>query len=287
MANRVFGVIEGFYRRPYSFEQRLDLIRFLSKHKLNTYVYGPKADPYHRKKWREPYPISKIREFDKLNELCNALAVDFVYALSPGHRPNLEDVIHKIDSMTAAGITQFSIFFDDIPVLLNQKTADEQVEIANGLYEHLFSNIKNVTLSFCPTQYRGFRKTRYIKTVANRLRREIDVFWTGKTIVAKKITEAEVDKINGVVKRPVLIWDNIFANDYIPGRILRFPYHNREPGIVEQAKGILINPMNNYQESKPLIQTAAQFFHDPYTYDAEQAWRNALNTPYNASLCRP
>ncbi|KPK63946.1 hypothetical protein AMJ83_04540 [candidate division WOR_3 bacterium SM23_42] len=287
MPNRVFGVIEGFYRRPYTFEQRLDLIKFLSDLKLNTYMYGPKADPFHRKKWSEPYPTQKIREFEKLVELCNALSVAFVYALSPINRLNLEKIVRKIDSIIAAGVTQFSLFFDDIPASLNQETADEQVEVANGLYEHLSAKIENVTLTFCPTQYRGFRKTQYIKTMSHKLRREIDVFWTGKSVVAKKITETEIDRINSIVKRPVLIWDNIFANDYIPGRIMRFPYRNRAPGIVRKVRGILINPMNNYKESKPLIHTAAQFFHDPFNYDPGRAWITALNTTTHADFRHP
>ena len=151
----------------------------------------------------------------------------------------------------------------------------------------LSGNLNDATLSFCPTQYRGFRRTQYIKTVSNKLRREIDIFWTGKNVVAKRITETEIDRINCTVKRPVLIWDNIFANDYIPGRILRFPYRNREPGIVEKVKGILINPMNNYQESKPLIHTAAQFFHDPFRYNPKKAWNNALNAIVDADFRHP
>jgi hyaluronoglucosaminidase len=72
-----------------------------------------------------------------------------------------------------------------------------------------------------------------------------------------------------------LIWDNIFANDYIPGKILRFPYRNRTPTIINKIKGILINPMNNYLQSKPLIYTAAEYFKDPENYDPVKAWQNA------------
>ena len=54
----VRGVIEGFYGPPYTFDQRRDLFRFLAEADLNTYVYAPKLDPYHRDRWREPYPPS-------------------------------------------------------------------------------------------------------------------------------------------------------------------------------------------------------------------------------------
>ena len=49
------GIVEGFYGKPWDFEDRMDLLRYFGKLKLNTYIYGPKDDPYHRfPSWREP-----------------------------------------------------------------------------------------------------------------------------------------------------------------------------------------------------------------------------------------
>ena len=79
------------------------------------------------------------------------------------------------------------------------------------------------------------------------------------------------------MKRPLLIWDNIFANDYLPGVILKFPYRYRAPQIVEQTQGILINPMNQYKTSKPLIYTAAEFIKAPYRYVPKEAWKQAMH----------
>ena len=41
------GVVEGFYGNPWSHEVRLSLLDFYGKFKMNTYLYGPKDDPYH------------------------------------------------------------------------------------------------------------------------------------------------------------------------------------------------------------------------------------------------
>ncbi len=280
MAGKVFGVVEGFYRRPYTFDQRLDLIDFLNSLNLNTYVYGPKADKFHRRKWREKYSGKKIREFERLNRHCIERSINFVYALSPVYKTDIEEVIEKIETLVETGIRQFSIFFDDIKVPLTKDTAKKQVDVANGLYEYLREKVKKTSLSFCPTQYHGFKKTEYIKYVAAHLRMNIDTFWTGKNVVSQTITDREVIRINEILNRPVLIWDNIFANDYIPGTILRFPYRRRSPGIVELTRGILLNPMNNYRKSKTLIKTAAMFFHNPQTYDARRAW-NLVSTDQN------
>lgn len=51
----VRGVVEGFYGTPWTHAQRLDMIDFLARRGLNTFVYSPKDDPLMRHRWREPY----------------------------------------------------------------------------------------------------------------------------------------------------------------------------------------------------------------------------------------
>ncbi|UCF70435.1 MAG: beta-N-acetylglucosaminidase domain-containing protein [candidate division WOR-3 bacterium] len=278
MTDKVFGVVEGFYRRPYSLSQRLDLIDFLQDLRLNTYIYGPKADSFHRKNWQKPYPAQRLKEFERMKRYCEDRSIDFVYALSPVHTPNIDDVVQKISTMTATGIVNYSIFFDDIVVPLTTETARLQLSILHALHDFLNDKVKTGSLSFCPTQYRGFKKTAYITYIAENLRSGIDIFWTGKTVVARSITEKDIARITQILRRPVLIWDNLFANDYIPGTIIRFPYRRRSARIITEVRGILINPMNNYRDSKPLIHTAAQFFHDPHGYAPRKAWRIAMQT---------
>src|SRR5262249_38327327 len=56
------GVIEGYYGRPWPADARREVIRFLGAHGMNAFVYGPKNDPYHRDRWREPYPDDALRD---------------------------------------------------------------------------------------------------------------------------------------------------------------------------------------------------------------------------------
>ena len=275
MRDKFFGVVEGFYRKPYTFRERRELVAFLADIGLNTYVYGPKNDVYHRAKWQRLYPRSILKQFENLVKICKKRSIWFNYALSPVVEADTERVVKKINSLVNIGVDHFSLFFDDIKVELSQKTADAQVTIANELLSFLRRNISDPVLLFCPTQYRGFLETEYLKTVANTLEEDVLVLWTGKHVVSKKITVFDVDKITKILKRNPLIWDNIFANDYIPGMILNFPYRHREPEIVERVKGILINPMNHYEKSKPLIYTAAKFFKRPHDYIPREAWREA------------
>ncbi len=265
--SKSYGVVEGFYGKTYSFYERCDLIKFLASLRLNTYVYGPKADPFHRIEYYKLYPPVSMKNFEILNNLAHKYKIKFNYALSPGPKPNIKSIIRKIKSMMDIGIENYSIFFDDIVINLDTNVALMQAECANEVYAIIKTKFKNSQLFFCPSQYRGFEKTAYILTIAKILHKDIKIFWTGKNIVSKKITGKDVDRITGILGRPPLIWDNIFANDYIPGIIIRFPYRNRTPNIINKVSGILLNPMNQYLKSKPLISTAADFFKDPYNYD--------------------
>ena len=274
--NKHFGVVEGFYRRPYTWDERVDCVQLLSETGCNTYVYGPKIDPYHRKRWKEKYPPDDLRKFANLAGESKKRGIHFNYALSPMAYPEPVSLIKKVSSMMNAGVEHFSVFFDDISVPLNADTAKTQCDCANELYAYLKKTISHPVLFFCPTQYRGFKNTDYIQTVARMLDNHIEIFWTGKYVVSHRITDKQLDRITHIYNKPPLIWDNLFANDYIPGVVHAFPYRYRTPSLIDRSNGILINPMNQYRKSRPLIYTAALYFKDPKNYIPREAWRMAI-----------
>jgi hyaluronoglucosaminidase len=241
---------------------------------MNTYVYGPKADLYHRRSWSTPYPRSTMKEFAELCKKAQACGVGFNYALSPLSQPEPTAVVRKLAAMLDTGITQFSLFFDDIKVKLNEKTAVIQIETVVRVLDYLKTQISRPILFFCPTQYRGFKRSEYIHAIADHLPRSVRVFWTGKRVVSKRITKKDLERISLILKRPILIWDNLFANDYVPGIIWRFPYRYRTPLLLDLSDGVLLNPMNQYKASKPLIYTAGLFFKNPHAYVPGKAWKH-------------
>lgn len=228
-----------------------------------------------------------MRQFEKLVTLCEKYGINFNYALSPCTQPDSKKIIRKLTRMIRVGIRQFSLFYDDIQVPLNHETANTQLHGVHELMLFLNSELKDPVLFFCPTQYRGFTRTPYIETVAEKLSKYIHIFWTGKNVVSESITADDIARITRILRRPPLIWDNIFANDYIPETILRFPYYRRSKKIISRVTGILVNPMNQYEPSKHLIQTAAQFFNDPQHYVPQQAWRNVLRTQLHSCNEQP
>ena len=78
------GTVEGFYGTPWSHEARLSQLRFYGQNKMNTYIYGPKDDPYHRDQWRKPYPTDEANRIKELNEVARLNGVNFYWAIHPG-----------------------------------------------------------------------------------------------------------------------------------------------------------------------------------------------------------
>ena len=78
------GVVEGFYGKPWSHRDRLDMIRFLGENGFNMYVYAPKDDSHIRSRWRGTYPRSYTEGIRQLSQAAARSSVDFVFTLSPG-----------------------------------------------------------------------------------------------------------------------------------------------------------------------------------------------------------
>ncbi|HWJ32865.1 MAG TPA: beta-N-acetylglucosaminidase domain-containing protein, partial [Gaiellaceae bacterium] len=119
------GVIEGFYGPPWTHEERLDLIRFCAAEGLDTWVHAPKDDPYHRERWREPYPEP---EAERLAELAGA-AQRFVYAIAPGlsidysSEGDFEALLAKREQVRALGAHEVQLLWDDIELTPNSGRA--------------------------------------------------------------------------------------------------------------------------------------------------------------------
>ena len=92
------GVIEGFYGNPWSHKDRLRQFDFYGQYKMNTYVFGPKDDPYHRARWREPYPADEAAKLKELVDAAHKNKVKFVWAIHPAGDIKwcLEDSINEI-----------------------------------------------------------------------------------------------------------------------------------------------------------------------------------------------
>lgn len=90
---RFRGVVEGFYGTPWSHEARLRQLQFYGENKLNTYIYGPKDDPFHSSpNWRKPYPAKEGSSSCRAGEGSKRERSGFRVGDSSGARHPLGDI---------------------------------------------------------------------------------------------------------------------------------------------------------------------------------------------------
>ena len=283
------GVVEGFYGTPWTQENRIDMINFCNSHGLNAYIYAPKDDPYHRAKWREPYPSDKLNELAKLIKSANDNNVKFIFAVSPGLDLNyssaadLEAMIQKLTTIYNLGVRDFAIFFDDIEA----KDALGQTAFLNLLEESFVKQHDDISpLITVPTEY--FRldminddkvKT-YTKDFSMTLDPDIMVLYTGEGVVQPEINEEQFKAVTDIYGRELGIWWNYPVTDYMEsklalGPVEKLPQHSKIPAI-------FFNPMKYEQLSKIALATGADYAKDPEHYNATNSWNKAIDEQFGS-----
>ena len=279
------GVVEGFYGTPWSHQARLSLIDFYGRYKMNTYIYGPKDDPYHSSPdWRKPYPEDEAADIKELVEACRANYVDFVWAIHPGQdiKWNEEDyaaLVAKFENMYALGVRAFAIFFDDISG--DGANPYRQVELLNRLGEE-FVKVKGdvAPLIICPTDYNRSWANPTERGSLAVYGRELDpsvrVFWTGD-YVCSDLTPATLEWVGSRIQRPALYWWNFPVTDYCRHIVMQGPVYGLDQTLTaENLCGFVSNPMEHAEASKLALYGVADYTWNIEDYDPHANWERGL-----------
>lgn len=279
------GVVEGFYGTPWSHQARLRQLRFYGQNKMNTYIYGPKDDPYHSApNWRLPYPEKEALQLQELVKVAKENEVDFVWAIHPGqdikwNQTDRDNLLAKFEKMYQLGVRSFAVFFDDISG--EGTNPQKQAELMNYVDENFVQAKPDVTpLIMCPTEYNKSWSNppkKYLTTLGDRLNPSIRVMWTGDKVVAD-ITAGSVAWINERIKRPAYIWWNFPVSDYVRDHLLLGPVYGNDTTIADEMSGFVTNPMEYAEASKIAIFSVAAYAWNPVKYDADKTWEDAIHT---------
>ncbi len=293
---RYRGSIEGFYGTPWSHQDRLDHLDYLGDHRMNTYEYAPKDDPYHREKWRDAYPPDKLAQLGELVDRASHNKVDFTFALSPGlsicytSESDYQALIAKFDALYALGARSFNIPLDDIDYNSWHCAADAtkygtgggaagqaQSELLNRVQREWVAKKPGVApLQMVPTEYYNVSESPYKKAIREQLDPAVIVHWTGIGVIPRTITATQAAQAKAVFGHDILIWDNYPVNDYLAGRLPLADYSGREPGIADHVAGVISNPMNQAAVSKIALYSFAEFGWNTPRYDEQASWHRAL-----------
>ncbi len=285
------GSIEGFYGTPWTHRERLAHLDFLGAHRMNTYVYAPKDDPYHRDHWREPYPDEDLARLGELVRRARDNHVTLVFTVSPGlsirysEPAYLMALLDKFAAVRALGCDAFAVALDDIDHHTWHDPADEarfgtpgaaHAWLVNAVRDWAAGAGVTTPVQLVPTEYHGLEDTRYKQDLRERLADDVHVWWTGHDVIPGTITVEEVRRARELFGHPLLVWDNYPVNDYIAGRVPLGPYDGRENGLSAHVEGVLSNPANQVAMSTVALRSFADFSWDDTRFDAAASHRAAL-----------
>jgi len=285
---KIRGVIEGFYGQPWTHEQRLDMIDFISNRGMNTFAYAPKDDPLMRHNWRQPYEGAELARLSELAAACRDNAVDLLYCLSPGlsirysSADDVDALTRKLESVADLGVSFFGLLLDDIPPTL-QQDADraaftDLVDAHISLTERVFGRFQtDQRLIVCPTQYWGRGDEDYISRLGAGIDPRIDIFWTGRAICSPTLDLSDAATFSRATNRPPTYWDNYPVNDVAMTNELHVgPYRGRDRHLYRFSNGVIANGMELFESSKIAFATISDYLRDPDGYEPEESWRRAL-----------
>ena len=279
------GVVEGFYGTPWSHEVRLSLIDFYGANKMNTYIYGPKDDPYHScPDWRLPYPEDEAENISELVRACGKNRVDFVWAIHPGQdiKWNEEDyrnLLNKFNMMYDLGVRAFAIFFDDISGDGTNPT--RQAELLNRLNAEFVKEKGDVRpLIVCPTDYSRLwanpGENGNLAIYGKTLDPSIEVFWTGD-YVCSDLTRETMEWVNSRIRRPAFYWWNFPVTDYARHIVMQGPAYGLDTTLTSgDLCGIVSNPMEYGEASKIALYGVADYSWNTGAYNALDNWERGL-----------
>jgi len=301
------GIVEGFFGPLWSMAHRRRLFTFGAARGMNTYLYAPKDDPYHRKLWRRPYPAAQWRELLRLIGAAQRTQIDFVYGFHPGEGLFFGDeravriLLRKAQRFYDAGVRTFAVLFDDIPSSLSdardRRAFKNSLARAEGAWMAKIiaaqpASWSDVEWWICPSYYsedqmleRVFGKfePNFLETLAQSLPPNIPCFWTGPSVVSKTITLSHVQRIVKKIERPLLLWDNYPVNDLSMRDELHLaPLTGRDPRLPECAYGYLNNPLLQEELSFLPLATCFDYAHAPANYRAESSWTKTVRERFGA-----
>jgi len=301
------GIVEGFFGPPWSMAHRAAMFEVGAARGMNTYLYAPKDDPYHREKWDRPYPRKKWKEMLRLIRSAQKYKIDFVYGFHPGKVLRFSDdepirvLLAKAAQFYDAGVRTFAILFDDIPSRLDyaadRRTFGGSLARAEGVWlakilEHQPVRWSDTDWWICPSYYTddpllarvfGRFEANFLEKMAEQLPPSVACCWTGPKVVCNKITLADARRVARRIKHRLILWDDYPVNDLSMSAEMHLgPLTGQDAGLPAHIYGYLNNPL--LQESLSFIPLATCFDYaaEPAAYDPEKSWELIVKQRFGA-----
>jgi len=291
-----FGIIEGFFGRPYSWAERAEMVRALAPHGYGFYLYAPKADSYLRRNWREPYPAVELEALGAFADVCREAGVRFGVGLSPYElflgfdAPAKVALTAKLAELDALGVADLGVFFDDMKGDLPDLAA-RQIEIVHWIAARTTAS----RLIVCPSYYTddpvldrvfGQRPANYLEDLGAGLDPAIQLMWTGEEVCSRQYSPGHLARVSEQMRRKPFLWDNYPVNDgpRMSQHLHLRAFTGRPANIAAHISGHAVNTASQAVLSRIPALTLAESYAQGDNYEYLAAFRRAAVTVLGTDL---
>lgn len=279
------GFIEGFYGFPWSHEDRISLMRFGGRFKMNSYIFAPKDDKYHNSAWRTLYPADELAKIKELVDVGNESKTKFVWAIHPGfnminwnnYEAELQTLLAKLEQLYSVGVRQFGLFMDDISTSQSLTDKDKHVMLITDVANWAASKGDVKPLIYCPPFYNQSWTGESGKPYLQALRavpENVEIIWTGKGVVGT-VNTTDMQWPKDAHGRDPYVWLNWPVNDYKDSRLMLGKGEVLTPGTHNIA-GVVSNPMGQAELSKVALFAVADFTWNTDDFNSDQSWLSSF-----------
>ena len=242
------GLVEGYYGYPYSVEVKKDLMRYMMRYKMNTYMYGAKSDPYHSQMWKDAYPTSISAQQEKNGWLTQKMVediakvseetkVNFIWAIHPGNEflgssTVISDIMSKFEKMHSLGVRHFGVFVDDVSIPSSdadmKKNADRLMSLQKAIEdkwntdeaapEDTVRPLHFVPQIYCNSFASSVDQRQRFMTALSKVPSYITVYSTGQGVWSVPNNDHTATIVNEF-GRPMAWWWNYPCNDNADGQL--------------------------------------------------------------------
>lgn len=282
MNDAAHGYAEGYYGRLLTWKERLQMLDTLQANAQSTYYYAPKEDALHRWQWRTPYSSEWCDDFAEFCAAAKSRGISVVAGVAPGidfdfhdlyGGKDLDALLGKCKHLLHGGADHVSLLMDDIDADFHTRNGgiasegQAHAQLSNELSQHLGRPVWVTPRIYANELAQSEEK--YLPDFLNTLNRENLVLYCGADIVAKQARAEDLALVASLVGHRLVLWDNLYANDYCPRRLFVGPWSGRE-----SVTDVLLNPTGLINTDCLLMDIMAS---SRSGNNIMQAWKNALN----------
>ena len=244
------GYLEGYYGRLLRPDERRALLRTLEANSMSAWWYAPKDDARHRLHWREPYQTRWRHDFRAFADAARQHRVSLLAGMAPGldfrfadlpSGPDFARLVEKSATLLDDGATVPTLLLDDIEADFAERAGDFASEgVAHATLANELGAALGHALVVVPRLYANELHAQapdYLPDLVRTLAPEHALAMCGDDVVAAEVCDQDCRRHLGPGEHRIVVWDNLYANDYCPRRLFVGPWTGR--GTLAD---VLVNP---------------------------------------------